>query len=170
MSTVVSDLLDTSQRLQEQFEASTSLESRKRQGQFFTPGPICRFMAGLLSFSEGSYRLLDPGAGVGALTAAVCDRFCRFKTPSRLEIHLFENDRNAVDLLTENMRNCRLAVESAGHTMEYHIHAADFVDVAGREFNKTRALFQADGDLGRFDGVILNLPTSRLPRTLFTRS
>jgi len=157
-------LLDTVRELQERFAASTSADYRKSRGQFFTPPSICRFMARLMTFPDGEFRLLDPGAGVGALTAAVCGEFCRLKSSRRLEVHLFENDPRAVDLLAENLRLCRRAVESAGHTMEYFIHATDFVEAVGREFDKSRCLFHTDGDLGRFDGVILNPPYFKIAK------
>lgn len=45
---------------------------RSSLGQFFTPGAVARFMASLFEFApHGEVRLLDPGAGIGSLTAAV---------------------------------------------------------------------------------------------------
>ena len=43
---------------------------RAAMGQFFTPAPIARFMAELSEANTGKVRLLDPGAGVGSLSAA----------------------------------------------------------------------------------------------------
>jgi hypothetical protein len=44
---------------------------RSSYGQFFTPGAVARYMASLLDFPpEGQIHLLDPGAGIGSLTAA----------------------------------------------------------------------------------------------------
>ena len=39
-------------------------------GQFFTPAPTARFMADLSEVSGEDVRLLDPGAGLGSLSAA----------------------------------------------------------------------------------------------------
>ena len=47
--------------------------SRKRQaelGQFLTPGPVADFMASLFAPLPEAVRVLDAGAGAGALTAA----------------------------------------------------------------------------------------------------
>jgi adenine-specific DNA-methyltransferase len=164
MNTAEIDLLGKSQELQERFEAGTSQDHRKNRGQFFTPKPICQFMARLLTFPDGDFRLLDPGAGVGALTAAVCNEFCRLGSSRCLEVHVFENDPKAVDLLAENMRACRVAAESAGHTMEYFIHATDFVEAVGKEFDKSRGLFSTDSGLGRFDAVIMNPPYFKIAK------
>jgi predicted RNA methylase len=44
-------------------------------GQFMTPESVAKFMASLFSQRTGAIRLLDAGAGVGALTAAFLDRW-----------------------------------------------------------------------------------------------
>ncbi len=162
----VCDLLEFSRELQQRLEASTSLAHRKRCGQFFTPPPICRFMASLLSLqSKREYRLLDPGAGVGSLTAAVCERFRRLRSPRRLEVHLFETDLKAVGLLDENMNLCRRSLNVAGHAMEYSIHSADFVVAAGDDFRESRSLFEENSAaFGRFDGVVTNPPYFKIAR------
>jgi adenine-specific DNA-methyltransferase len=49
---------------------------RAAMGQFFTPAPIARFMANLAKPRAGHVRLLDPGAGVGSLSAAWITRAC----------------------------------------------------------------------------------------------
>lgn len=58
-------------------ETSQQLDSERkaRLGQFLTPSGIAAFMAGLFRDScHGAARLLDPGAGIGSLTAAFLDR------------------------------------------------------------------------------------------------
>src|SRR5262245_53571966 len=84
------DLLALVQRLREQHEARVPVEERKRRGQVFTPPAVCRFMAGLLEIPRGGFRLLDPGAGLGSLTAAVCECLLRLRTPRNVEIHAFD--------------------------------------------------------------------------------
>jgi len=50
---------------------------RKAHGQFFTPPGIARFMAGWSSqFSPGA-RVIDPGAGVGILLAALAEHIAQ---------------------------------------------------------------------------------------------
>ncbi len=47
-------------------------QHRSALGQFFTPAPVARYMASMLEFSaDEEIHLLDPGAGIGLLTAAV---------------------------------------------------------------------------------------------------
>src|SRR5690348_12744659 len=71
-------LLDAAANLQHEYESRTSIEQRKAKGQYFTPPEVCAFMAGRFSEPKGDrYRFLDPGAGVGSLSAALCERLSR---------------------------------------------------------------------------------------------
>jgi len=67
-------LLDYSAALQERHEAATSAEARKEKGQVFTPAGVCRFMASRFTRIPERFRVLDPGAGIGSLSAAICER------------------------------------------------------------------------------------------------
>jgi adenine-specific DNA-methyltransferase len=56
--------------------------ARRRQGelgQFFTPPPVADFMASLFGPLPITVRLLDAGAGAGALTAALVSHLCEKK-------------------------------------------------------------------------------------------
>ena len=44
-------------------------------GQYMTPTPIGRFMAILFNDLAGKLHILDPGAGVGSLTAALVNEY-----------------------------------------------------------------------------------------------
>lgn len=50
---------------------------RSELGQFFTPSEVAAFMADMFEVTDRPARLLDPGAGVGSLTAAVAARWQR---------------------------------------------------------------------------------------------
>ena len=67
-------MLNFALTLQRRFEESVAVEHRKERGQVFTPPDIARFMAGLFKTIPGEYVLVDPGAGIGMLTAAFCER------------------------------------------------------------------------------------------------
>ena len=136
-----------------------SLERRKRKGQFFTPPEVCEFMADLLSSNPpATFRLLDPGAGVGALSAAVCDRFLSLRSPRNLQIHLFENDPEVLPFLRKTMDRCAEDLKAHGHSLAYEIHAKDFIlDAAANAFGYP-SLFADSSDLGDFDAVIMNPP------------
>src|ERR1035441_512074 len=100
-------LLAGALEIQGRYERQSSLDSRKKKGQYFTPAEVCEFMASMLTLPTGkTFRLLDPGAGAGALTAAVCDRISKLPDSCNLDIHLFENDAEVLPFLRETMRRC----------------------------------------------------------------
>jgi adenine-specific DNA-methyltransferase len=79
---------------------------RKSQlGQFFTPTSIARFMAEMFDGGgKEECRLLDPGAGIGSLSAAFLDRWVsgglNFR---RIELHAFEIDKALLPYLNETL-------------------------------------------------------------------
>lgn len=84
---------------------STKSTRKSQLGQFFTPARIARFMAELLSQGVNDRcRLLDAGAGTGALSAAFLDRWVsgglRF---SEVKIDAFEIDELLHPLLHETL-------------------------------------------------------------------
>ena len=52
-------------------------KTKSALGQFMTPAPICLFMASLFDDIKGDIKLLDPGCGVGSLSAAFVERALR---------------------------------------------------------------------------------------------
>lgn len=78
MASANSMTADAIATLEERRVAVTSAIDRKHRskfGQFFTPGGVAEFMASLLTFGgKERVRLLDPGAGIGSLTAAAAQR------------------------------------------------------------------------------------------------
>lgn len=155
-------LVEYSIQLQHEYEWRTSVASRKEKGQFFTPPEVCQFMASLFAgeFPQ-SFRLLDPGAGVGSLTAAVCDRVLAAAGHREIELHVFENDPGVLPLLHQVIRRCCQSLRDAGHTASYVVHEQDFILDAASTVLGERSLFDT-ADYGQFDAVIMNPPYFKL--------
>src|SRR5207237_10335385 len=58
-------------------------DTRAELGQFMTAGSVASLMAGLLCARRAHLRILDPGAGIGTLTAALVERLLNQKRPPR---------------------------------------------------------------------------------------
>jgi adenine-specific DNA-methyltransferase len=161
----VTGLLDFALALQHEYEKQTSIEERKSKGQYFTPTEVSKFMAGLFSKpTRGSYRLLDPGAGIGALTAAVCERLSHSENPIHIEAVLFENDRDVLPYLRRTMEHCRAELDRAGHALTVIIHDRDFILEAAASNQGRRGLFDEPVQLEEVDGVIMNPPYFKLSK------
>ncbi len=149
-------LLDAALERQRRFEAVGSEADRKAKGQFFTPPPVARFMAGCIPELHTGFRLLDPGAGTGALTLAVCDRLLQSHSPKQLHVHMFETDPDVLPVLKENLSLAKKLLSEHEHELTYVIDQRDFIlDVCPPN---NPSLFSTDESLRQFDGVITNPP------------
>src|SRR5205085_1177868 len=120
---------------------------------FGTPPAIAEFMAGMFSgIPEDTVRILDPGAGVGTLSAAICQRALQQRACRRLAFELWENDPRLQAGLHRTMEACREALERAGHEMVFTIWTGDFVLEHAQP-----SLFGSPYDR-LFDLVIMNPP------------
>lgn len=118
-------------------------------------------MTRLLRTPPTQLRVLDPGAGTGVLSAAICERILDLRSARRIEFVLFETDSVVLPLLDENMRRCRKLLTAAGHEMSYQIEEADFV-LSHRSCCGQETLFSAEPPLDSFDAVIMNPPYFKL--------
>ena len=109
-----------------------TLNQRGRQeelGQFLTPAPVADFMASLFVNIPPSIRLLDAGAGAGALTFAFVSRCCARQENVRcIEAVLYEVDPLILDTLRMTMGACRRMCESVGIKFSFEIHPSDFIE------------------------------------------
>lgn len=104
---------------------------RSRQeelGQFLTASPVADFMASMLGPLPRTVRLLDAGAGAGALTAAFVSRCCEKRDGVRaIEATLYELDGEILDALSLTMQECEHRCSDAGIRFTFTIHSADFI-------------------------------------------
>ncbi len=105
--------------------------SRSRQeelGQFLTAPPLADFIASMFSPLPRTVRLLDAGAGAGALTAAFVSQCCGNRGAVRaIEATLYELDGEILDELDETMRKCEHRCADAGIRFTFTIYSADFI-------------------------------------------
>ena len=146
----------------EEHVGETTDRDRKGRGQFFTPAPVARFMAGLFERIPPEARLLDAGAGCGVLTAAVCDRVAAAREPHALEAVLFETDADAVCRLRRTLDACRAVLTECGHEFRAVVRADDFAHAAANRADASLPLFEEAPPTGRFDLAILNPPYFKL--------
>ncbi len=73
------------------YVANSSDTRRREAGQFFTPPIVARYMANLAGTLHNQVRALDPGAGVGMLSCAICESALAQRL-SALSIVAYESD------------------------------------------------------------------------------
>lgn len=132
---------------------------RSLLGQFFTPAATARLMASLSTLSKSHLRLLDAGAGAGALTAAWVDDICsRPRRPKEITLTSVEMDERFLPELKRTLKACEQSCTAAGIRCRWEIKHEDFIEMT---------VHSLDADLfrtvdGKFDVAILNPPYKKL--------
>jgi adenine-specific DNA-methyltransferase len=116
-------------------------------------------MASLFGPLPNKVRMLDAGAGAGALTAAFVSRLCEKRDGVRsIETTLYELDPLIQDALSETMQNCQRFCAEAGIRFSFTIHATDFIQEMSARLADT--LFGAPPPT--FDAAIVNPPYRKI--------
>jgi len=138
--------LDSADVVRQQVTQQGDRARRASLGQFMTPLSVARFMASLFP-AEGPRhaRLLDAGAGVGALSCAFLDRWERRELPfASVEATAYELDPDLRTHLTEHLAAYQRATA--------RVIAGDFIFVAT----------ELPGDPGGYTHAILNPPYKKI--------
>ncbi|MEW6306640.1 MAG: Eco57I restriction-modification methylase domain-containing protein [Verrucomicrobiota bacterium] len=149
-------------------EASPAFDGGRKQelGQFFTPESIGAFMASLFQAHPPDIRLLDAGAGNGALISpfvkAVCEQGCR---PNRISITAYEIDKSILPALERTLRSCRTVCERNGVQFSADLRNEDFINAAASLVRGD--LFGASQT--PFNAAILNPPYRKINSDSHTR-
>ena len=146
----VEELLGLADALNSELESRSGRAERSGRGQFVTPSEAARTMASLVEPAGGVLRVVDPGAGAGALMLALVASAVQRGGFERLSVDLVETDRRALELLGTAVRAAEMVADASGLGFEARIIDADFCDVSS----------WADG--GGYDAAVLNPPYMKL--------
>jgi adenine-specific DNA-methyltransferase len=138
---------------------SASLEQRQALGQFLTPPGIANFMASLFEHHPHEVKLLDPGAGIGTLSAALVQQLCRASVrPHGIVVTAYEVDSCLIPALEQTYANCESACLRAGISFSAEIINSDFIESALQLFRAD--LFSVAQK--PFNAAILNPPYRKI--------
>lgn len=132
-------------------------ESRSALGQFMTPKQIAAFMCSLFADTSGNVRLLDPGAGVGSLTAAFVDYVCTHgKPPKNIQATAYEVDSLLASYLGDTLEECADRAGSRKTKFSSQLKAVDFIHDGAEQASGLFATRQT------FTHVIMNPPYKKI--------
>lgn len=143
-------------------DVTKRLDPRQRgvMGQFLTPISVAMFMAGMFEARKPVLRVLDPGAGIGCLSAAFVAAIARrSRRPEGIILTAYEIDPNLTGYLRTTLDLCRATSDEAGVQLEVRIVAEDFLEAGARSL--VGDLFTPRAD-ERFDCAILNPPYRKI--------
>ena len=138
-------------------------KKRSRLGQYMTSAPIARFMASLFSNITGDLRILDPGAGVGSLTAALSERLCEETPPPRSVVFVaYEIEPLLTAYLQSTLCKVQIRCKSAQIQSAMQICEEDFI--LASPLNVTQEdIFSSQQQVdGEFTHVIMNPPYKKI--------
>ena len=143
----------------ERWRTDAGAPTRHELGQFITPKHVADFMASVFSIEDSEIRLLDAGAGAGALTSAFVRRFINESCkPRRIAVTAYEIDDRIIGRLRQTMDQCQLACETAGIEFVQEVRKEDFIDAAAGSLRGD--LFSTK--LPSFNAAIVNPPYRKL--------
>lgn len=146
----------TAQLDQTRLDVSPTLDPKKRSklGQFMTPGRIAEFMASMFGELPDDVRLLDAGAGMGALTAAFVLEACkRTRKPRSIDVTVYEVDPSLAVILRETLAACADECAEMGIAFQSRVVLADYIlDTCQPLLTERRA----------YNCVILNPPYAKI--------
>jgi len=132
-------------------------EQQALLAQFMTPAPVARLVASMPSRRRDHIRLLDPGAGLGSLTAAFVARAASQKQPPKsISVAAVEIDSKLARALKQTLDLCADVSLGAGIGFSYEIIHDEFVSSALRLVPRA-ALHGRE-----FDCVLMNPPYGKL--------
>ena len=144
------ELLHHADTVRKRIAPRIALERKSELGQFMTPAPVARFMASLFpSTSLRDCRLLDAGAGVGALSCAFLDRW---NAGDGLEFEKVNIEAHEIDPSLRIHLDGVLASYAGSSSVTYKIFSEDFIKAAALQSLGAR----------RFTHSILNPPYKKI--------
>lgn len=140
-------------------ERPKTRERQQHLGQFLTPEPIAHFMASLFDELPATLRLLDPGAGAGALTWALVNECVQnHPTVRTIDATAYEVDPMISGALEATMRRCQTLCVASGVEFRSSIQVGDFIeDMSCRLAGDLFGL-----EPPSFDAVITNPPYRKI--------
>lgn len=151
-------LTEFANRLAIEFNKQNTKSRKKGIGQFFTPPPVADFMAQLANIQKDTISILDPGAGIGILSASLIDNLKSKGKVKKINLVCYETDERVLPYLRLFLREVKKDLHNEVH-LEYKIIKNDFV-----KSNADRFISNPDkvSDKELFDVIISNPPYFKL--------
>ncbi len=149
--------VEACQIIGEWYRACSSDARRVNAGQFFTPSTVAHYMATIADELGNGIHILDPGAGVGILASAICEKAIQQKI-NKIFITAYESDPVLYVLCRWMLTRTRDILNEYDIDISIELYQRDFVE-AMAEKNTPLSLWSQDSHLKHtFDLAILNPP------------
>lgn len=141
-------------------------EHRAKYGQYFTPPKVARLMALMFESRPTYIRLLDAGAGVGALTTAfVAEAITWEKPPQEISVTAYETDSRLIEYLKSSLEACKAECSQSRINFNSEVINEDFIESGT---NILAGKLSSSNQLN-FNRLILNPPYGKIRTDSITR-
>lgn len=144
-----------SEALNSDLEGSATRSDRATRGQFVTPPSAAELLADMAGapLIDRPTRVLDAGAGAGALTLALVAQWIESGTTANVHVDMVEKDPNAEQLLHQAAEACVVAADATSLDLSIEVRIGDFLTPSTWRSEDTP-----------YDIAIMNPPYMKLPR------
>jgi adenine-specific DNA-methyltransferase len=143
------------------YQKSLDKTRQSELGQFFTPPPIAKMMAGLFLHLPSVINLIDPGAGVGSLSAAfIASAMHASPQPKDIRITAFELDPFLVKGLEKTLNICQQFCGQYHINLQYVIRQEDFISSSVETISSKNSFFSLNQP--NYNVAILNPPYKKI--------
>jgi adenine-specific DNA-methyltransferase len=155
-------------RIRTDHQSSLDRSHQLELGQFFTPAPIATMMAGLFSTLPSEINLLDPGAGIGSLSAAfVAQAITTRPKPKQINVTAFEIDPTLTETLRKTLDYCHVLCQKHNVGFNFDIEQKDFISSSVEIIAGKNSLFTIPHP--KYNCAILNPPYKKINSNSKTR-
>jgi adenine-specific DNA-methyltransferase len=148
------------ERLGIQYSSQVSETHKKKQGQFFTPVEIARFMASLCNLKKPKIRILDPGCGTAILSCAMVEALISTnRNLSEIELVAYETDEKLILLAQQSLSYLKSWTEIQNIRLTFVLLVSDFV------LSNSDILENQNQPREFFDLIISNPPYFKLQKS-----
>jgi len=155
-------LTEFANRLASTYNTQNTKSRKKNKGQFFTPPNVAKFMAELSDNTKEEISILDPGAGIGVLSAALIEHLENKGKIKKINLVCYETDKKVLPYLRLLLEQTKKELYNK-ISFEYIVVEDDFVKsntgltVNLSNYNKS--------DEGLFDIITSNPPYFKLNKS-----
>jgi adenine-specific DNA-methyltransferase len=150
---------DYADRLGVFYTSTVDSEHKKSLGQFFTPIEAAQFMASQITASKSHIRILDPGCGLGILTAALIEHLVESNPAlSSIDLVVFETDIKILPLAERSFDYMREWLKGHKIDLTFFLCKNDFI------LHNSPILNNHSVSRELYDYIISNPPYFKLPK------
>jgi adenine-specific DNA-methyltransferase len=139
------------------YSSQVSDPEKKDKGQFFTPPELAQFMVSFAGVSNSHVRILDPGCGIGILSATLIEKIVLNKSISSITLYLYETDLKLLDYTQILLSYLHKWLKTREVDFEWLLFPVDFIIY-------NLSLFSQSSDERYFDYIIANPPFFKLSK------